>query len=73
MTLKWTETDRTTDGRFWLTGESVRGEGRWWNLSMTPDAGAHLLDGEDPQPCALSKRRMKQFAQRIADRMDATT
>lgn len=75
MRLEWTDTDATTDGRFEIVSEQIRGEPRYYSLICRRTADRKTADtivyrGREYDG-SFDKRAVKRWAQRIADAVDA--
>jgi hypothetical protein len=66
--LEWNQSgDMTTDGRYWINSETVRGEGRWHWLMRTPPLPPGVEKPDGSNRLATVRRR----AQRLEDLLEA--
>lgn len=64
--LEWSDTDHTSDGRFAIYSEQVRGEPRWYWLGCSDPADRAVKDALRIDG-STDKRTVKRSAQRIAN------
>ncbi len=69
MSIEWKESGETsTDDRWRLNSETIRGEGRWWWVMVMPDGAKGVADrlGLDLASCTSSaKRTIQKRCERI--------
>jgi len=67
MRLHWTPADSTTDGRYAIQSESVRGEGRFYWLDVMPSEARRIYDTDPSFDGSYDKRTVKRATQRLED------